>query len=63
MEKNSLLILIGLTNFLVGLSGEKSGVANAGTATEQLVGLGILRVLPVKDINLISILLSVKVVY
>ena len=41
MEKNSLLILIGFNQFSSWANWGEVGVANAGTATEQLVGLGI----------------------
>ncbi len=40
-EKNSLLILIGFNQFSSWANWGEVGVANAGTATEQLVGLGI----------------------
>ena len=40
-EKNSLLILIGFNQFSCWAKWGEVGVANAGTATEQLVGLGI----------------------
>ncbi len=40
-EKNSLLILIGFNQFPFWAKWGEVGVANAGTATEQLVGLGI----------------------
>ncbi len=40
-KKNSLLILIGFNQFSYWAKWAEVGVANAGTATEQLVGLGI----------------------
>ncbi len=40
-KKNSLLILIGFNQFSGWAKWGEVGVANAGTATEQLVGLGI----------------------
>ncbi len=40
-KKNSLLVLIGFNQFFTWASWGEVGVANAGTATEQLVGLGI----------------------
>ena len=40
-KKNSLLILIGFNQFSCWANWGEVGVANAGTATEQLVGLGI----------------------
>ncbi len=40
-KKDSLLILIGFNNFSCWAKWGEVGVANAGTATEQLVGLGI----------------------
>ncbi len=40
-KKNSLLILIGFNQFSSWAKWGEVGVANAGTATEQLVGLGI----------------------
>ena len=40
-KKNSLLILIGFNQFASWANWAEVGVANAGTATEQLVGLGI----------------------
>ena len=40
-KKKSLLILIGFNQFLSWANWGEVGVANAGTATEQLVGLGI----------------------
>ncbi len=40
-KKNSLLILIGFNQFSSWANWGEVGVANAGTATEQLVGLGI----------------------
>ena len=40
-EKNSLLILIGFNQFSCWAKWGEVGVANAGTATEQVVGLGI----------------------
>ena len=40
-KKNSLLILIGFNQFSCWAKWGEVGVANAGTATEQLVGLGI----------------------
>ncbi|WP_257473440.1 lipid-A-disaccharide synthase-related protein [Prochlorococcus marinus] len=40
-KKNSLLILIGFNKFSCWAKWGEVGVANAGTATEQLVGLGI----------------------
>jgi uncharacterized protein (TIGR03492 family) len=40
-KKNSLLILIGVNQFSCWAKWGEVGVANAGTATEQLVGLGI----------------------
>ncbi len=40
-RKNSLLILIGFNQFSCWAKWGEVGVANAGTATEQLVGLGI----------------------
>jgi len=40
-KKNSLIILIGFNQFSSWANWGEVGVANAGTATEQLVGLGI----------------------
>ena len=40
-NKNSLNILIGFNQFSAWANWGEVGVANAGTATEQLVGLGI----------------------
>jgi len=40
-EKNSLLLLIGFNQFSCWANWGEVGVANAGTATEQLVGIGI----------------------
>ena len=40
-KKKSLLILIGFNQFSSWANWGEIGVANAGTATEQLVGLGI----------------------
>ena len=40
-KKNALLILIGVNQFSCWAKWGEVGVANAGTATEQLVGLGI----------------------
>ena len=40
-KKNSLTILIGFNQFSAWANWGEVGVANAGTATEQLVGLGI----------------------